>query len=192
MLFSHTSRPTATSYPINGCQAVSIGRYSYVAEHAHLLAYLTSPDLVIGDFCSIAANSRFFARQNHHTDWVSSFPIEFVLGAQSGVSRHDDLPSRIEIGHDVWIGDGATLLPGISVGHGAVIGANALVAKDVPPYAVFVGNPGRVARLRFDETVVNSLLALRWWNWPIERIHAMAQLIWSPNIKAFLAAALET
>lgn len=65
----------------------------------------------------------------------------------------------------------------VTIGDGAVIGANTVVTKDVPPYAIVVGNPGRIVRLRFDEATVAALLRLRWWDWPIERIRAMASII---------------
>jgi virginiamycin A acetyltransferase len=76
----------------------------------------------------------------------------------------------IVLGHDVWIGYEAMILPGVNVGTGAIVGARAVVAKDVPPYSVVVGNPARVAKRRFDEATVEKLLALAWWDWPIDRI----------------------
>ena len=189
MIFAHISRPTRTSYYWgSGRPVVSIGRFSYVDQHAHVMTYLSPPDLLIGDFCSIAANSRFFARQNHRPDWVSTFPFEFISGLEAREGSHDSLPSRIEVGHDIWIGDSATIFPGVTIGHGAVIGANAVVTKDVPPYSVFVGNPGRVVRMRFSEPVIEALLAIQWWTWDEARIREMAPLIWSADIDAFLAA----
>jgi len=73
------------------------------------------------------------------------------------------------IGNDVWIGNQVTIMPGVKIGDGAVIGAGAVVAKDVPPYAVVVGNPGIVKRLRFSERIVERMLAVRWWRYKIHR-----------------------
>ncbi len=74
--------------------------------------------------------------------------------------------SPVTLGHDVWIGHGAIVLPGRSIGTGAAIGAGTIVTKDVPPFAIVIGNPGRVLRLRFPEPVVEQLLAIAWWDWP--------------------------
>lgn len=76
----------------------------------------------------------------------------------------------IEIGNDVWIGANVTILRGVHIGDGAVIGANTLVNKDIPPYAIVVGCPARVIKYRFEETVIQKLLNLKWWNWTDEKI----------------------
>jgi len=82
---------------------------------------------------------------------------------------------RTRIGNDVWIGAGATLLGkggGLTIGDGAIVGAGSVVTKDVPPYAIVGGNPARIIRYRFDEAIIRRLLALKWWDWPVERIMA--------------------
>jgi len=80
--------------------------------------------------------------------------------------------TRLNIGNDVWIGSNALLLPQTrNIGHGAVIGAGAVVNKDVPPYAVVVGNPGRVVRFRFPPKVIDELIASKWWDKPIEQLN---------------------
>lgn len=76
------------------------------------------------------------------------------------------------VGNDVWIGQNVTLLPGVHIGDGTIIGANSVVAKDVPPYCIVAGNPSRVIRKRFDDELINYLLELKWWDWPIEKIEA--------------------
>ncbi len=86
----------------------------------------------------------------------------------------------------MWVGAYATILSGVTIGDGAVVGAAAVVAKDVPPYAVVVGNPARVARHRFDPATVAALLAVRWWDWPDEKV-AAADLLYSPRVADFLA-----
>src|SRR6185436_4084024 len=75
------------------------------------------------------------------------------------------------IGSDVWIGYGATIVSGISIGHGAVIGAAAVIASDVPPFAVMVGNPGRCIKRRFDDAYIERILAIHWWDWKPEYIY---------------------
>ena len=74
------------------------------------------------------------------------------------------------IGNDVWVGYTAMILPGVSVGDGAIIAAGAVVSRDVPPYAIVGGNPAEVIRMRFDETAIEKLLGLRWWDWDIDKI----------------------
>ena len=89
------------------------------------------------------------------------------------------------IGHDVWIGLGATVLSGVSVGHGAVIGAGSVVSKWVPPYAVVAGNPAQVVRYRFDAETRRRLLALCWWDWEDEEIQALKSWFMA-DVKSFL------
>ena len=81
------------------------------------------------------------------------------------------------VGNDVWIGQNATILPGVHIGDGAVIGANAVVAKDVPPYAVVVGNPAVIKKYRFDQETIDLLLKLKWWDKDIEEIKKLIPLL---------------
>ena len=98
----------------------------------------------------------------------------------------------MRIGNDVWIGANAFIGSGVTIHDGAVIGAHAVVVKDVPPYAVCVGNPGRVVKYRFEPEIITALLKLRWWDWPDEKIDRFLPLILSPDIVAFLNAAEAT
>src|SRR5204863_2982008 len=95
--------------------------------------------------------------------------MDLVMGAPS---RGDTI-----VGHDVWIGYSALVLPGITIGHGAVIAAASVVAADVPPYAVVAGNPARVVRRRFDDDDVARLLRAAWWDWPIALVTEHARTI---------------
>lgn len=88
------------------------------------------------------------------------------------------------IGNDVWIGLGATFMPGVRVGDGAIIAAGALVAANVAPYAVVGGNPAKLLRSRFDEATISELLRLRWWDWPIERITENVKAICGGDVAA--------
>jgi virginiamycin A acetyltransferase len=90
-------------------------------------------------------------------------------------------PSRGDtvIGHDVWLGYSALVLPGVTIGHGAVVAAASVVSRDVPPYAIVAGNPARVVRPRFEEEDIERLLRIAWWNWPIELITEHARTIMS-------------
>ena len=116
-------------------------------------------NLVIGEFCSIAAGVKFFMGGNHQAKRASTW-INVIDGTPAITSNGD-----INIGNDVWVGFGATILSGVTIGNGAIIGANAVVAKNVPPYSIVVGNPGRVINFRFSEDIVARLKKLRWWDW---------------------------
>ena len=76
------------------------------------------------------------------------------------------------VGNDVWIGQNVTVLPGVHIGDGAIIGANSVVARDIPPYCIAAGNPCRVIKKRFDDELIDYLLDIKWWDWSIEKIEA--------------------
>lgn len=101
-----------------------------------------------------------------------------------------NLPSKGDtvIGHDVWLGYDAMILPGVTVGDGAVVASRAVVTKDVPAYAIVAGNPARVVKQRFSEAEVAQLLALRWWDWDIEKITRNIPLIMGGNIAELSSA----
>jgi chloramphenicol O-acetyltransferase type B len=92
----------------------------------------------------------------------------------------------LRIGNDVWIERRAILLPGVTVGDGAVIVAGAVVEEDVPPYAILAGSPARIVRYRFDPDTVAKLLAIRWWDWPDDRIKAELPAFYG-TVESFLA-----
>ena len=148
----------------------AFGDYSYVVNDSDII-YTT-----LGKFCSIAAHTRINPG-NHplgrvmlsHVSYRSS---AYGLGPDEAGFFDWRRSSPVTLGHDVWIGHGAVVLPGLSIGTGAAVGAGSIVTKDVPPFAVVVGNPGRVLRLRFAESVVADLLAIAWWDWPHERLGA--------------------
>ncbi len=135
------------------------------------------PNVSVGRYCSIGGGVEFMESQ-HPTDWVTSSPFSYspygtdgfrdYLLAQGATSfiLHAATPfmaQPVTIGHDVWIGLGATFKDGVTVGHGAVVAAQAVVTRDVPPYAIVGGNPARVIRQRLPEDVCERLLALEWW-----------------------------
>ena len=128
--------------------------------------------LIIGKFCSIASDVKFIMNGgNHRTDWFTNYPFP-IFGQGWEVAMPDEWPYKGDtvIGHDVWLGYGATLMPGVQVGDGAIVAAQSVVTKSVAPYAVVGGNPAREIRRRFDEATIQALLALQWWHWDIEKI----------------------
>jgi phosphonate metabolism protein (transferase hexapeptide repeat family) len=129
----------------------------------------------IGKFCSIAANVRLNALE-HPIERVTAHKISYRANEYFRFRELDtdfrDRRSgkRVRVGNDVWIGHGAVVMPGIAVGDGAVIGANAVVTKNVAPYAIVAGVPGRVLRHRFPEKTAERLRDLAWWDWPDEKL----------------------
>jgi chloramphenicol O-acetyltransferase type B len=91
------------------------------------------------------------------------------------------------IGNDVWIGRGALILSGVSVGDGAVVGAGSVVSADVAPYSIVAGNPARHLRFRCDESERAALLRIAWWDWPFHRIKEAWPLMFSEDIRRFIA-----
>lgn len=168
-----------------GRENVEIGRFSYYddpdgPEHffERCVRYhfeFVGDRLVIGPFCAIAARAQFIMNgANHALGGISTFP--FAIFGQGWDADFDieswgkELRGDMVIGPDVWIGTEAMILPGVTVGAGAVIAARAVVARDVPPYAIVAGNPARIVRQRYDEATVARLLELAWWDWPVDKL----------------------
>lgn len=159
----------------------SEGVGTYYAGPPTILFPAHGRKLRIGKYCSIASNVTIFLGGNHHADWVTTALLR-------GRRNRSDVYSRggVTIGNDVWIGHGATILNGVTIGDGAVIGAMAVVASDVEPYAIVVGNPARAIRLRFPPQIVSRLLAVRWWDWPRGKILEARDLLMSGDVEKFL------
>lgn len=122
----------------------------------------------IGNFCSIARDVTIQEYFHDHSKLSTYFIGRNVFGNKI----EDEVKSKgkITIGSDVWIGTGCQVMSGVNIGHGAVIGANSTVTKDVPPYAIVGGVPAKVISYRFEEDEIKKLLKLEWWNWDIEKI----------------------
>jgi virginiamycin A acetyltransferase len=173
---------------------IEVGDYTYYHSFEDPLGFernvryafpFIGDKLVIERFCSIASGTTFILNGgNHLTDAVSSFPFAiFGQGWEHAMPQAWPNRGNITIGHDVWIGFEATLMPGVTIGHGAVIAAKSVVASDVPPYAIVAGNPARVIRYRHSEAAIARLLNLSWWDWPIERITQIAPVIATGSVE---------
>lgn len=145
--------------------------------------------LSIGSYCSISRNVQIFLGGNHRTDWITTFPFPHYYANQKNIANYEISKGNVTIGHDVWLGDGCTILSGVTIGHGAVIGCNAVVTKDVPAYAIVVGNPGKVTRYRFDDDIINALLKAAWWDWPEEELVENMEKLCSDDIGQFISYA---
>lgn len=143
--------------------------------------------LIIGKFCSIACGAKFlFNSANHSLTSLSTYPFPIFFEEweleRAQVTRAWDHKGDIVIGNDVWIGYEAVILAGVTIGDGAIIGTRAVVTKDVPPYTIVGGVPAKPIRKRFPDDTIAALLALRWWDWPEERIAAHLDAIQSGQI----------
>jgi len=145
--------------------------------------------LIIGKFCSIACGAKFiFTSANHTLTSFSTYPFpifyeEWNLNKEDVASAWDN-KGDIVIGNDVWVGYEAVILSGVHIGDGAIIGARALVTKDVPPYAIVGGMPAKIIKNKFSEEIVSALQKLKWWNWPLEKISRNISFIQSGDIRA--------
>ena len=144
----------------------------------------------IGKFCSIAPDVRIITGGEHRLDWVSAYPFRIRFGLPgAGRDGHPWSRGPVVIENDVWIGQGARILSGVRIGNGAVVGAYAVVTKDVPDYAVVAGNPAQLVRYRFDEATIQALLQVAWWDWPREKILKAVDLLNSDRVQEFMAQA---
>lgn len=150
--------------------------------------------LTIGRFAAIAAGVRILMNGGAHaTGGFSTYPFNiFGRGWERGfdpATWEAETRGDTVIGPDVWIGTEAMILPGVTIGAGAIVAARAVVSRDVPPYAVVAGNPAEVARTRFDPATVAALLELAWWDWPAERLAAGLDAVRGADLAALRRAA---
>lgn len=170
-----------------GCM-VGRGTYGYRYLEGHKDRPLGTHVRSIGRFCSINVTARVWG--NHPLEYVtthpflcsSSFALNFSAektGVSSGYECEKNMEEeRITIGNDVWIGANVVILPGIKIGDGAVLAAGAVVTRDVDPYAVVGGVPAKVIKYRFSREVIDALLKIKWWDWPISKIQNNCALLY--------------
>jgi chloramphenicol O-acetyltransferase type B len=158
----------------------SVGRCTY--GNPSVINYGDKATLKVGAFCSIAIRVQILLGGNHRSDWVTTYPFPFFRPSAKRHLEYHFSKGDIVIGNDVWIGHAATILSGVTIGHGAIVGACAVVTKDVPPYGIVAGNPARLIRKRFSEEDISTLLQIEWWQWPDETIDRAMPLLLSGNI----------
>ncbi|QXO17243.1 CatB-related O-acetyltransferase [Vibrio ostreae] len=162
-----------------------LGRYSYTGMNTVIM------HASIGQFCSISWNvtiggaNHDYERMTQHSflynDYDNIRPKNYSVAYQR-------FEQPVDIGNDVWIAAGAVITRGVKIGHGAVVGSNAVVTKDVPAYAIVVGNPAKVLKYRFSQPVINKLLEIQWWDWSVKKItDKYATISDCPNIDTLLS-----
>jgi len=167
---------------------VEIGRHTYGYDAGTFVRPTATAPISIGSFCSIGPNVLIFGQADHPLELASTFPFRSKAWNTGGPNRDAVTRGAVTIGNDVWLAARAMVLSGVSIGHGAVVGAGAVVARDLPPYAIAVGNPAEVVRHRFAPEIVAALLEIAWWDWPDEQIKA-AELLFYGDVERFIAEA---
>ncbi|MBB6171991.1 virginiamycin A acetyltransferase [Nocardiopsis mwathae] len=189
-------RPTVTS------DLLDVGEYTYydasedpgTFEEDRMLYAFGSARLVIGRFCAIAAGSRFLLYADHMSSGPSAFPFTMFSGAWQDATVDTFLanhPSKGDtvVGNDVWIGRDAMVMPGVTIGDGAIVAAGAVVSRDVEPYTVVGGSPARVVKRRYSERDAARLVEAAWWNWPIETVTEHAATLMNGTVDQITAIA---
>lgn len=177
---------------------ISIGDYTYYDDAEDpagfeknnvLFNYPEFGDrLIIGKFCAIASGVRFImGPANHRISSVTTYPFHVFGGAwaERTPPHMDQLPRKGDtvIGNDVWIGRESVILPGVKIGDGAIVAACSVVSGDIPPYAVFGGNPARLVKMRFDQELIGLLLRFRWWDLDGEELAELLPLLCDPDLE---------
>lgn len=143
-----------------------------------------------GKFCSIAPRVSVFVHADHRSDWVTTYPFGHIhtgIFNQFNGLGHPKSNGDVVIGNDVWIGEGASLMSGITIGDGAIIAANSHVVKNVAPYTIVGGNPAQTIKKRFTDKQITRLLEIKWWDWDDEKINQHTILLCNSNIDAFIS-----
>ena len=160
---------------------VEIGRYTY---GAYKIDGSIAPGTRIGSFCSVAPGVRL-GGSNHPLHLVSTHPIQYLSNrgfvAQDDEAIRERMNAPVVIEDDVWLGTNALVLPGVTVRRGAVVGAGAVVTRDVPPYAIAAGVPARVVRTRLPDDQVAALLAIDWPSWDDDTIRDRIRHFYDPQ-----------
>lgn len=167
-------------YRHNIIGAVHIGDHSYIGNFSQLNA-IKGTTINIGKFCSIASRVTILTA-NHDYKNVSTYPFD----RNPKISEYQcRISNNVDIGNDVWIGINAIILPGVTINDGAIIAAGAIVTKDVPPYAIVGGAPAKIIKYRFEQSTIDKLLYIKWWDYPID--HILDKLNTFHNVDLFIA-----
>lgn len=166
-------------------------RGTYFDRNVNIISWSDEYKINVGKYCSIGRDCNFFLHANHRPDWVTTSsqllgPVTHEIAKMHMEMGHPSCKGDIIIGNDVWIGAKATIMSGVKIGDGSIVGATSTVTKDVPPYAIVAGNPAKIIKYRFTEKQINSLLSISWWNWEEHKIRLESMNMWSTNIDEFI------
>lgn len=170
---------------------IVVGDFTYFSDtdfekHVTHLYDFNGDKLIIGKFCQIAKGVEFVMNgANHQMNAASTYPFYIFDGWNGKVPLLSDLPIKGDtvVGNDVWIGQNATILAGVHIGDGAIVGCNSVAGSDVPPYTIVAGNPARPIRKRFDDELIELLLKFKWWDKSVEEINALIPILTCSNLE---------
>lgn len=179
---------------------IEVGDYTYYddingadkfEEHVMHHYEFLGDKLIIGKFCQIASGIKFIMNgANHRMNSITTYPFNIMgNGWEKVTPKLEDLPFKGDtiIGNDVWIGQNVTILPGVHIGDGAIIGANSIVTKDIPPYHIAGGNPCKIIRKRFNEEFIDYLEEIKWWDWEEDKIFKNLEILCSNDLEKIKA-----
>lgn len=166
-------------------------RGTYFDRNVNIISWSDKYHIHLGKYNSIGRDCNFFLHANHRVDWITTSSQLWGPVTQQVADMHMDMghPSckgDIIVENDVWIGAKSTIMSGVKISNGAVVGACSVVTKDVPPFAIVAGNPAKIVKYRFTEKQIESLLKISWWDWTEDRIKQEATLLWSNDINKFI------
>ena len=170
---------------------IIVGEFTYFSDtdfESHVTHHydFNGDKLIIGKFCQIAAGVNFVMNgANHQMNAVTTFPFYIMEGWDQDTPPLSEMPLKGDtvIGNDVWIGQNTTILPGVHIGDGAIIGLNSVVGHDIAPYTIAAGNPAREIRKRFDDELIQIMLKLRWWDKNTEEIEHLIPVLTCSNLE---------
>jgi len=166
-------------------------RGTYFDRNVNIITWSDDYKIILGKYNSIGRDCNFFLHANHRVDWITTSsqllgPVTPEIADMHMKLGHPTCKGDIVIENDVWIGAKSTIMSGVKIHNGAVVGANSVVTKDVPPYAIVGGNPAQILRYRFSFEQIQKLLEISWWNWNENKIRENAKQMWSENIDEFI------
>jgi virginiamycin A acetyltransferase len=162
------------------------GEYTYGYQNIAVNDFQTGHKLKIGKFCSISFGVMIFLGGDHPVNYVSTYPFSLYFDIDDDYEKWGK-KGDVTVGNDVWIGYGATIMPGVNIGDGSVIAANSHVVKDVEPYCIYGGNPAKFIKKRFTDEQISKLLKIKWWDLEKNKIDEIKNLLHSENVEDLLS-----
>jgi virginiamycin A acetyltransferase len=170
---------------------IIVGDFTYFSDNdfeSHVTHFFEfyGDKLIIGKFCQIASGVEFIMNGvNHQMKCISTFPFYIFEKWNENIPSLDKMPLKGDtiIGNDVWIGQNSTILPGVRIGDGVIIGTKSVVGSNVEPYSIVAGNPAKIIRKRFDDELIELMLEFKWWDLPVEEINKLIPLLHDNNLE---------
>lgn len=166
-------------------------RGTYFDRHVNIITWSEEYRVKLGKYNSIGRDCNFFLHANHRPDWITTTsqlwgPVTSQIADMHMRMGHPSCKGDIIVENDVWIGATSTIMSGVKISNGAVVGGGSVVTKDVPPYAIVAGNPAKVVKYRFTDEQIKKLLKISWWDWEEQKIRENGMTLWSDNIDKFI------